>query len=116
MEPDVPTNREDEHPIDGVDMLNALSHQYNRWQVTTSNRYDRTDVFGVHIPKGQWHFKLGIGTGEDVERLSQASMNTFVQLLFSRNSGLRDLAKNAYRMELRATLEKLGHKFRSESA
>ena len=97
---------DDENRLDGVEMLNVLSHEYNRWQTTSSPR-DRIDVFGAQIPAGEPHYKLGLGTGDNVERLSLNSMQTFTNLLFSRNPELAKLAVDRHREEWRRLLDAL---------
>jgi hypothetical protein len=98
----------------GVKMLNALSHEYNQWQ-TTCSQYDRIDEFGVQIPAGEPHYKLGFDTGADVQRLSRSSMQTFTTLLFSRNPELSNLAADRCHKQWNEMLDKLNAKRRSRS-
>ncbi len=107
---------DDEYQDAGVEMLNAISHEYNRWQTTSSPR-DRIDVFGAQIPAGELHYKLGFGTGDNVERLSLNSMQTFTNILFSRNPELSKLAVDRHREEWRRLFDKLnGRHGKSEPA
>jgi hypothetical protein len=78
-----------------VELLNALSDETARWRVAFGGK-DYTDAMGDFIPAGRDHFRKGElrADGEEV-RLSAASMDRFIMILFKHNRQGMELAKRA---------------------
>lgn len=75
-----------------LNRLNAMNDEWYRWSPTTA-RKEHVDAFGAANKDGETYYKMELGGSvTNHEKLSRASMETFLHLIFSGSPLLQKLS------------------------
>lgn len=75
-----------------LNRLNAMNDEWYRWSPTTA-RKEHVDAFEAVIKDGDTYYKMELGGSvTNHEKLSRASMETFLHLIFSGSPLLQKLS------------------------